>query len=98
MNDQKSIHFHLDKATIDNLMSTISRQLEVAKYLAACEASGSLNNKIIIAVIPLQNLRRNDSDLRPLTLFGSNTDKIRIVAIVLVSGQTVEVGFNLAFK
>ncbi|OWR53816.1 hypothetical protein KGM_204158 [Danaus plexippus plexippus] len=98
VNDQKSIHFHLDKATIDNLMSTISRQLEVAKYLAACEASGSLNNKIINAVIPLQNLRRNDSDLRPLTLFGSNTDKIRIVAIVLVSGQTVEVGFDLAFK
>lgn len=54
VNDPKSLNFHLDKATIDNLMTTMTRQIEVAKYLAACEAAGRLNEKVLIEVIPLQ--------------------------------------------
>ena len=78
-------------------MTTISRQMELAKYLAACEASGRLTEQLVQDIIPLQN-RREESDLRPLTLFGSNTDKIRLVAIVLATGETIEGGFDLAFK
>ncbi|XP_045776573.1 zinc finger FYVE domain-containing protein 26 homolog [Maniola jurtina] len=97
INDPKSIQFHLDKVTIDNLMTTMSRQMELAKYLAACEASGRLTEKVVSDVIPAQG-GRNEGDSRPLTLFGSNTDKIRIVALVLAGGLTVESGFDLAFK
>ena len=78
-------------------MTTISRQMELAKYLAACEANGRLTEQLVQDIIPLQN-RREESDLRPLTLFGSNTDKIRLVAIVLATGETIEGGFDLAFK
>nr|XP_026489638.1 zinc finger FYVE domain-containing protein 26 homolog isoform X2 [Vanessa tameamea] len=98
VNDPRSIQFNLDKTTIDNLMTTMSRQIELAKYLAASEASGRLTEKVVTDVIPVHSARREENDLRPLTLFGSNTDKIRIVAIVLATGQTIEGGFELAFK
>ncbi|XP_063539448.1 zinc finger FYVE domain-containing protein 26 homolog [Cydia strobilella] len=98
-NDPKSIHFHLDKVTIDNLMTTISRQMEVAKYLAANEAAERLPLNVIDEVIPMQSRRDPDAkEFRPLTLFGSNTDKIRIVALILATGQSVKDGFDLAFK
>lgn len=74
----------------------MTRQMELAKYLAACEASGRLTDKVIQDVSAIQGGRADES--RPLTLFGSNTDKIRIVALVLVGGPTVESGFDLAFK
>ncbi|XP_049877451.1 zinc finger FYVE domain-containing protein 26 homolog [Pectinophora gossypiella] len=98
VNDPKSLNFHLDKATIDNLMTTMTRQIEVAKYLAACETAGRLNEKVVNEVIPVPGRREDTGDFRPLTLFGSNTDKIRLVAIVLACGQTIEIGFELAFK
>lgn len=98
--DSRSFHFNLDKATIDNLMTTITRQMELAKYLASCEASGRLTDKVLNEAIPIQNARKENetADVRPLTLFGSTTDKIRLVAVVLASGPTIEVGFELAIK
>ncbi|KAJ2953249.1 hypothetical protein O0L34_g829 [Tuta absoluta] len=96
-NTPKSLNFHIDKTTLDNLMSTMSRQIEVAKYLAECEANGRLTDKVLNDVIPVQG-RREEVDHRPLTLFGSNTDKIKLVAVILTCGQTVETGFALAFK
>ncbi|CAG9789219.1 unnamed protein product [Diatraea saccharalis] len=97
-NDPKSLNFNLDKATIDNLMTTITRQMELTKYLAACEASGRLTEKVLNEVIPVQSGRRDDNNFRPVTLFGSTTDKIRLVAVVLATGQSIEAGFELAFK
>lgn len=100
MNDPKSIQFHLDKATIDNLMTTMSRQMELAKYLAANEAAGRLTLTVVDEVIPVVGARREPgaTEWRPLTLFGSNTDKIRLVALVLATGQSVKDGFDFAFK
>lgn len=74
--------------------------MELAKYLASCEASGRLTDKVLNEAIPIQNARKENetSDVRPLTLFGSTTDKIRLVAVVLASGPTIEVGFELAIK
>ncbi|XP_053613986.1 zinc finger FYVE domain-containing protein 26 [Plodia interpunctella] len=100
VNDPKSFQFHLDKATIDNLMTTISRQIELANYLAAAESSGRLNEKVVNEVIPLPHARKESesNDFRPLTLFGSNTDKMRLVAVVLATGASIEAGYDLAFK
>lgn len=80
-------------------MTTLTRQIEVAKYLATCEANGRLDEKVLDEVIP--QLTKKDlegSHIRPLTLFGSNTNKIRLVAIILATGPTIEGGFELAFK
>ncbi|RVE55328.1 hypothetical protein evm_000226 [Chilo suppressalis] len=96
-NDPKSLHFNLDKTTIDNLMTTMTRQIELTKYLAGCEANGRLSEKVLNEVIPVQSSKRED-DFRPVTLFGSTTDKIRLVAVVLATGQSIESGFELAFK
>lgn len=79
-------------------MTTMSRQMELAKYLADCEASGRLTEKVFQEIIPVPSSRQEESDSRPLTLFGSNTDKIRIVAVVLATGPSIEGGFDLAFK
>ncbi|XP_041969101.1 zinc finger FYVE domain-containing protein 26 homolog [Aricia agestis] len=96
INDPKSLQFNLDKVTIDNLITTVSRQMELAKYLAECEASGRVTEKVYNEIIPIQGIRTDNQ--RPLTLFGSTTDKIRLVAVVLATGPSVEAGFNLAFK
>lgn len=73
--------------------------MELSKYLAACEASNRLNEKVFMEVIPMQSAHASSAtDYRPLTLFGSNTDKIRLVAIVLATGPSIESGFDLAFK
>lgn len=100
INDPKSIQFHLDRSTIDNLMTTFSRQIELAKYLANCEASNRLTERVLREIIPMFNARRESdtTDNRPLTLFGSNTDKIKLIALVIATGQTIENGFELAFK
>ncbi|KOB74495.1 Uncharacterized protein OBRU01_09076 [Operophtera brumata] len=45
--DTKSFQFNLDKLTIDNLMTTITRQIELAKHLATCEANGTLSEKVL---------------------------------------------------
>ncbi|XP_028160138.1 zinc finger FYVE domain-containing protein 26 [Ostrinia furnacalis] len=99
VNDPKTFQFHLDKVTIDNLMTTMTRQIELSKYLAACEASGRLTEKVLNEVIPgVPRREQEHNDFRPVTLFGSNTDKIRLVAVVLATGQSIEAGFDLAFK
>ncbi|XP_059053416.1 zinc finger FYVE domain-containing protein 26 homolog [Achroia grisella] len=100
-NNPKSIQFHLDKVTIDGLMTTITRQMELTDYLAACEETGRLTEKVLNEVIPIASTRKESditNEFRPLTLFGSNTDKIRLIAVVLATGQNVEAGFELAFR
>ena len=80
-------------------MTSITRQIELAKYLSSCESTGRLTERVINEAIPIQGRKESDNtDVRPLTLFGSNTDKIRLVAVVLASGPTIEVGFELAIK
>ncbi|CAK1552248.1 unnamed protein product [Leptosia nina] len=98
INDPKSIQFYLDRNTIDNLMTTFTRQIELSKYLANCEAANRLNDKMLHDIIPMNARAAETTDRRPLTLFGSNTDKIKLIAVVLATGQSVESGFELAFK
>ncbi|VVD06035.1 unnamed protein product [Leptidea sinapis] len=98
INDPRSIQFNLDRKTIDNLMTTFTRQIELTKYLANCEAANRVSNKVLHEIIPSPSPRSEDTDNRPLTLFGSNTDKMRLVAGVLVGGATVDAGFDLAFR
>lgn len=98
-NDPKSFHLQLDKSTIDKHLTTISRQIEVVKFLAECEAKERLTDKVMCDVMPGVPLDDEKSkDIRPYTLFGSNADRMRLVAAVLVSGMTVAEGFQLAFK
>ncbi|VVD06037.1 unnamed protein product [Leptidea sinapis] len=79
-------------------MTTFTRQIELTKYLANCEAANRVSNKVLHEIIPSPSPRSEDTDNRPLTLFGSNTDKMRLVAGVLVGGATVDAGFDLAFR
>ncbi|KAM3962427.1 zinc finger FYVE-type containing 26 spastizin [Aphomia sociella] len=99
-NNPKSIQFYLDKVTLDNLMTTVSRQIELTDYLAVSEENGRLTENVLNNIIPIAITRKESetNEFRTLTLFGSNTDKIRLVAVVLATGQNIEAGFELAFK
>ncbi|KAL4709848.1 hypothetical protein ACJJTC_000335 [Scirpophaga incertulas] len=99
-NEQISLQFYMDKHGIDTLMTTISRQIELTNYLVKCEASGQLTNKVLYQIIPVQgsNVEPDGNEYKPLTLFGSYSDKLRLVGAVLGTGQSVEAGFELAFK
>lgn len=89
---------HIDKATLERHMTTITRQIELAEFLAECEREGRVSERLVRDVIPPPLEESRTRDVRPLTLFGSNTDRIRLVAVVLVAGKTIEEGFNLAFR
>lgn len=88
----------VDKASLERHMTTVSRQMELADFLSACERAGRVPERLVRDVIPPPLDEPRGRDVRPLTLFGSNTDRIRLVAVVLLAGQTVEEGFNLAFR
>lgn len=88
----------MDKATIEKHLTTISRQIELGKFLAACEDNKRLTEKVMNDIIPGTKIENISTEITPITLFGSNTDRMRLVGATLVAGQTVEEGFNLAFK
>ncbi|GBP79999.1 Zinc finger FYVE domain-containing protein 26 homolog [Eumeta japonica] len=94
----KSFQLQLDKATIDKHLTTINRQIELAKYLSACEANNRLTEKMVVEIMSVPGTESRSKEYRPLTLFGSNTDRMRLAALVLASGQNIEEGFSLAFK
>ena len=86
----------MDPSEIDRHMNTISRQLEIAKFLSNAEKEGR-------SVVPyLKHLLDMDtenahSDELP-TLFGNQQQKTRLAVLAILCGRDVEEGFGIAFR
>lgn len=79
-----------DLKTINTHINIISLQLEVAKFLAKCEADGlptvGLMSKIFMDKPCLK------------TLFGKNQERSQVAILLLVCGRSIQCGFGISFR
>lgn len=88
--NETSLLMKMDSKSLNNHINTILRQIEVAKFLAACEKDEKnvfqILSKIFIEIKGIP------------TLFGSINEKIQLAVLTLICGKNIEEGFGLAFR
>ncbi|CAO1403533.1 unnamed protein product [Diamesa serratosioi] len=89
--DRNQLILKYDQKTINSHINTINRQMEVAKYLAACENSG----KQTLSLLP--KIFRDYSSNQPPTLFGGVTEATQLAVLLIVCGN-IESGFGISYR
>lgn len=79
----------LDSREVNRHMNTIWRQLEVAKFLGACESEG----KPVLSLIT-EEIQENQVP----TLFDGNQQKMLLASLMIICGKNVPEGFGIAFR
>lgn len=79
----------MDYRELNRHMNTIWRQLELAKYLAGCEAAGRDIPSMLSSLAWNQNLVP--------TLFDKDA-RVPLSVLCVLAGKNVEEGFGLAFR
>lgn len=80
----------LEPREVNRHMNTIWRQLEVAKFLGACESEG----KPVLGLFPDQIQKESEVP----TLFDGNPQKILLASLMIICGKNVPEGFGIAFR
>lgn len=87
---ETSLLMKMDSKSLNNHINTILRQIEVAKFLAACEKDEKNVFQILTNIfIEIKGIP---------TLFGSINEKIQLAVLTLICGKNIEEGFGLAFR
>ncbi|CAO1392357.1 unnamed protein product [Diamesa hyperborea] len=89
--DRNQLVLKYDLKTINTHINTINRQMEVAKYLAACESTG----KKTLSLLP--KIFRDYSSNQPPTLFGGVTEATQLAVLLIVCGN-IESGFGICYR
>lgn len=93
---QTGLTMEMEPSEIDKHINTISRQMEIAKFLGACEKEGRSVNEF------LSKLSFMDSEgLQPRTvptLFGNQQERTYLSVLAILCGRDVEEGFGVAFR
>ncbi|XP_057337905.1 uncharacterized protein LOC130675979 [Microplitis mediator] len=93
---QTSLTMEMEPTEIDKHINTISRQMEIAKFLGVCEKEGRSVNEF------LSKLSFMDSEgLQPRnapTLFGNQQERTHLAVLSILCGRNVEEGFGIAFR
>ncbi|XP_038114436.1 zinc finger FYVE domain-containing protein 26 homolog [Culex quinquefasciatus] len=87
----KSLLMKMDPKELNSHINTILRQLEVAKYLANCEAKG---RDVIGLLLPKLFIET----ARIPTLFGNGHERLQLAVLVLICGKNVDEGFGLSYR
>lgn len=92
-----SLTLEMEASEIDKHINTISRQLEVAKFLANAEKEGRFVKPYLTQLVNMDS--ENLSSLSDLpTLFGNNQQKTKLAVLAILCGRNPEEGFGLAFR
>ncbi|KXJ84046.1 hypothetical protein RP20_CCG022899 [Aedes albopictus] len=86
----KSLLMKMEPKELNNHINTILRQLEVAKFLANCEAHG----KDVVGLLPKLFIEYHKIP----TLFGTVHEKLQLAVLILVCGKNIEEGFGLSYR
>jgi zinc finger FYVE domain-containing protein 26 len=89
-NRKDGITLKWDLKTINTHINIIALQLEVAKYLAQCEAEGLPT----IALMP--KIFMDKPGL--MTMFGKSQEKNQVAILLLVCGHSIESGFGISYR
>lgn len=79
-----------DLKTVNTHINIISLQLEIAKYLAQCEADGLPT----IGLMP--KIFMDKPGLK--TMFGKSLEKSQVAILLLVCGRSIESGFGISYR
>ena len=86
----------MEPSEIDKHVNTISRQMEIAKFLGSAEKEGRTIGPFLEY---LSNMDAEGSQSRELpTLFGNHQQKTQLAVLAILCGRDVEEGFGIAFR
>lgn len=87
----------IDTNSQEKYINTITKQIEIIKYLYVCESSGRLTEKIISEIIQTitddNKIAENECFLP--TLFGTYIQKIQLIVLLLISVESMNETFDL---
>lgn len=91
-----SFTLELELADVDRHINTISRQMEIAKFLRNGEQEGRDARKILNHLSNMENENPKTHELP--TLFGTQLQKTQLAVLAILCGRDVEEGFGIAFR
>lgn len=94
-----SLVMKISARAIGKHINTIWRQMELAKYLASCEIAGRISPDFLTEFLSNQEgeePKPKQTTQNLPTLFDSVYDRIKLVVLAVISGETINEGFNLA--
>ncbi|KAK4885167.1 hypothetical protein RN001_001438 [Aquatica leii] len=96
-----SLVMKVDSKNIDKHINTISRQIQVAKFLADCESSATPILQVLPDILPFINEDASSEEINKIkipTLFGSYYERVQLAVLAIVCGNNVDDGFTIAFS
>ncbi|CAD1469498.1 unnamed protein product, partial [Heterotrigona itama] len=94
--NQGILTMEMEPSEIDKHINTISRQMEITKFLTNCEKEGRAPIQFLI-LFPKKDFN-SSSNLEIPTLFGDQQQKINLAVLAILCGQNIEEGFGIAFR
>ncbi|XP_063981804.1 uncharacterized protein LOC135164934 isoform X2 [Diachasmimorpha longicaudata] len=91
-----SLTMEMEPSEIDKHINTISRQMEIAKFLGNCEKEGRNVNDYLSKLSYMES-----EGLQPRsvpTLFGNQKERTHLAVLAILCGRDVEEGFGFAFR
>ncbi|XP_043271458.1 uncharacterized protein Sptz [Venturia canescens] len=93
---QNNLTLEMDPIEIDRHINTISRQMEIAKFLSNREQEGKSVSEFMNK---LSYMDSESSNTRTVpTLFGNQQEKSYLAVLAILCGRDVEEGFGIAFR
>lgn len=91
-----SLTMEMEPSDIDKHINTISRQLEVVKFLSRAEKEGRLVRPYLQHLLNMdtENARCNQLP----SLFGNQEQKMQLAVLTILCGRDTEEGFGIAFR
>lgn len=86
----------MEPSEIDKHMNTISRQLEIAKFLSNAEKEGRPVGPYLKHLLDMDTENAHSDELP--TLFGNQQQKTKLAVLAILCGRNTEEGFGIAFR
>ncbi|XP_011502694.1 PREDICTED: zinc finger FYVE domain-containing protein 26 [Ceratosolen solmsi marchali] len=95
-NSHNGLTMEMEPSEIDKHMNTISRQLEIVKFLGNAEREGRFTGPYLKHLLDMDTEMINSEELP--TLFGNHQQKTRLAVLAILCGRDAEEGFGIAFR
>lgn len=93
---QNNLTLEMDPIEIDRHINTISRQMEIAKFLGNREQEGKSVGEFMNKLSCMDSETSNARTVP--TLFGNQQEKTHLAVLAILCGRDVEEGFGIAFR
>jgi zinc finger FYVE domain-containing protein 26 len=95
-NSHSGLTMEMEPSEIDKHMNTISRQLEIVKFLGNAEKEERFIGPYLKHLLDMDTETIHSEELP--TLFGNQQQKTRLAVLAILCGRDAEEGFGIAFR